>query len=210
MLGRESPESGLEGKEAFQRPSATFKRKSRRLSPKELACVHKELPPDSNGDVSRGQLEAVLKDKLGMDDDAVRQRAMAALIEQLDPHHTGRIFLPDFVVNAMLADDKQEGTFTAEPPSEKEAMHLLNLLSREECDQDPRALADEAFDLLDWKGLGKLDQEEVERLLTYSGAYDSSELSTAASQFLTEMINDDEDGLTREAFAKGVVHGQVC
>jgi Ca2+-binding EF-hand superfamily protein len=190
-------------------PLSPPQRKSKRLSAKQLAEMHRALSPDANGDVPRDQLEIVLQKKMGMDDDTARQRTMQSLLEQLDPHGTGHVFLPDFIINAMLTDEKQDHGFAKGAPSKRESQHIVQLLSRSNSGKGPQENADETFELLDVNRTGVLGQEELERLFTYSGAYDSRELAGATATFIKEMNPDGGDEITREAFTAGVVDGKV-
>eukprot|EP00038_Savillea_parva_P029988 m.74756 g.74756 ORF g.74756 m.74756 type:complete len:1783 (-) comp8939_c0_seq1:136-5484(-) len=192
----------ISSKDAARR---TSKRKSRRLSGKELAEVHRRVPSDSQGNVSREALEATLGD---MGDDLARRRAMDTLLAQLDPNHTGHVFLPDFIINAILADDKQEDDFTPCENKGEKAQHLIELLSEPGKAEDPQKLADNVFALLDIGNKGTLGQVELERLFAYSGAYDPAELNTAAELFLREMAPDGR-GVSRASFVKGIVHGRI-
>jgi hypothetical protein len=54
------------------------------------------------------------------------QRAIDTLLNQLDPNHTGRIFLPDFVANALLSGAIKN---QVPHPSEQKQSHLVDVLA---------------------------------------------------------------------------------
>ena len=106
------------------------------------------------------------------------------VILQLDPEDTGKIYLPDFVIQNVLGGpsvfgesggDGSGGTANTGPvarlPSEstqRRAQSLVELLAKPSLQEgrDPTSVAEEAFSLLDTDGDGLLRRDELALLFT--------------------------------------------
>lgn len=129
---------------------------------------------DEFGTMSREELERFVVEEMDITDVEGLRETMNALIATLDPSNTGRISLPDFVMNAGFAlgtgkvvDDS--GNSLSGQMLETNIKHLIGLL----CDHrncDPSQIASVAFDLLDADKNEVLGEEEIALLFMYSGA----------------------------------------